>query len=172
LSLWLAYSAFSMFVVGQWEYRRNLSQATATVDDLVRARAWESRFDRQERRRAQRQKAHEGKAEPQFVHLDDEPQGQRPKSGRAWSETFGGDPSYTFWQKPAPEPEPPFDSNAPMTREAALKWLDLAADATQRQIEEAFIRLIKRYHPDIGGGSNFIARNLNEARETLLKTHQ
>jgi hypothetical protein len=155
LSLWLWFGAFSMFMVAQWEQRRNLAQSTITVDDTVRARTWEGRIDRQEERRAKRQKAHAATAEPEFVELNDPPPMPGPQDGS--------------WFRPKQEPPPPpVDDNAPMTQEAALKWLDLAPGATQAQIEEAFIRLIKRYHPDIGGGSNFIARNLNEAREVLL----
>jgi len=65
-------------------------------------------------------------------------------------------------QAPA-EPSP----NGDMSRPAALEIFDLQENATHEQIEEAYSRLIKRNHPDLGG-SNFFAKKINEARQTLL----
>jgi curved DNA-binding protein CbpA len=48
----------------------------------------------------------------------------------------------------------------------ALEILGLNAGATKQEICAAYNRLMKRVHPDVGG-SNFFAKQLNEARETL-----
>jgi DnaJ-class molecular chaperone len=48
----------------------------------------------------------------------------------------------------------------------ALEILGLKAGATKQEIRAAYTRLMKLVHPDIGG-SNFFAKQLNEARETL-----
>jgi len=48
----------------------------------------------------------------------------------------------------------------------ALGILGLKEGATEQQIRAAYNRLMKRVHPDVGG-SNFFAKQLNEARETL-----
>jgi curved DNA-binding protein CbpA len=39
--------------------------------------------------------------------------------------------------------------------------------ATEQQIRVAYNRLMKRVHPDVGG-SDFFAKQLNEARNILL----
>ena len=49
----------------------------------------------------------------------------------------------------------------------ALEILGLKAGATEQQIQAAYNRLMKRVHPDVGG-SNFFAKQLNEARDLLL----
>ena len=54
-----------------------------------------------------------------------------------------------------------------MTRQVALKVLDLGADPTRKEIIEAHRRLMGRNHPD-KGGSTLIAQQLNEAKAVLL----
>lgn len=55
-----------------------------------------------------------------------------------------------------------------MNRETALDVLGLAPDATPDQIRKAFKRLMAKVHPDKEGGSNHLAKLLNEARDVLL----
>ncbi|MGO9429261.1 DnaJ domain-containing protein [Rhodoblastus sp.] len=50
----------------------------------------------------------------------------------------------------------------------ALEILGLVEGANEEQIHAAYQRLIKRVHPDVGG-SNYFARQLNTARDVLLK---
>jgi hypothetical protein len=58
-------------------------------------------------------------------------------------------------------------SNGRITRAMALEMFDLDEGATPEQIEEAYSRVIRRVHPDVGG-SNFFSKQANVAREILL----
>ena len=55
-----------------------------------------------------------------------------------------------------------------MTLEQALEILELKPGATAADIRAAYNRLMQRVHPD-AGGSTFFAKQLNLARDTLLK---
>jgi len=55
-----------------------------------------------------------------------------------------------------------------MSEEAeALAVLDLEVGATQEQIKQAFRRLVKRHHPDVGGSASAF-RRVNEAYQRLV----
>jgi TPR repeat protein len=54
-----------------------------------------------------------------------------------------------------------------MTRQEALEVLDLTAEASNREVQASYIRLMQRIHPD-SGGSNYFAKKLNAARQILL----
>ncbi|WP_424946349.1 DnaJ domain-containing protein [Candidatus Spongiihabitans sp.] len=56
---------------------------------------------------------------------------------------------------------------AKMTREQAYKILDLPVGASQKDIIDAHRRLIQKIHPD-RGGSDFLATQINQAKDTLL----
>ena len=59
-------------------------------------------------------------------------------------------------------------SAAAMSEEAeALAVLDLEVGATQEQIKQAFRRLVKRHHPDVGGSASAF-RRVNEAYQRLV----
>lgn len=58
-------------------------------------------------------------------------------------------------------------ANGRMSRAEALSVLGLRDDASEADIRAAYKRLIQKLHPDTGG-SDWIARNLNAARDTLL----
>jgi hypothetical protein len=47
LGWWLMACSASLFLMGLWEFRRAWSQRRATTDDMVRAKAFEARVDRQ-----------------------------------------------------------------------------------------------------------------------------
>lgn len=57
-----------------------------------------------------------------------------------------------------------------MTVEEASAILDIAADASEDEIQEAYRRLIRSNHPD-QGGSRYLASQINLARDILLKHH-
>lgn len=59
---------------------------------------------------------------------------------------------------------PSFDS---MTRQEAYQILGVEPGVSQREIHEAWRRLIKGVHPD-SGGSAFLATKINTARDILL----
>jgi hypothetical protein len=59
-------------------------------------------------------------------------------------------------------PEPNMDV------QAAAQILGVAPDATEQQVQEAYLRLIRRAHPDQGGTSG-LAAQLNAARDTMLR---
>jgi TPR repeat protein len=54
-----------------------------------------------------------------------------------------------------------------MTRQEALEVLDLTDQASNREVQDSYIRLMQRIHPD-AGGSNYFAKKLNAARQVLL----
>ncbi|WP_420140504.1 molecular chaperone DnaJ [Sphingomonas sp.] len=55
-----------------------------------------------------------------------------------------------------------------MSREEACRLLDLPPDATAQEVRSAHRRLVARVHPDVGG-SNELARRVNQARDILLR---
>jgi preprotein translocase subunit Sec63 len=55
-----------------------------------------------------------------------------------------------------------------MTRNEALLVLGLGEGASEREITEAHRRLVARVHPDIPGGSTYLAAQINHARDVLL----
>lgn len=63
------------------------------------------------------------------------------------------------------EPTPPVASV--MTRSDALKILGLEEGATEEQIRQAHRALMQKLHPD-HGGNDFLAAQLNQARDVLL----
>lgn len=54
-----------------------------------------------------------------------------------------------------------------MTREEAYAVLGLKPGASEAEIQDAYRRLMRGAHPD-GGGSDWLAARLNQARDTLL----
>jgi hypothetical protein len=54
-----------------------------------------------------------------------------------------------------------------MSAAQAREILGLEAGATEKEIRSAYNRLMKRVHPDVGG-SDFFAKQLNDARDVLL----
>ena len=65
--------------------------------------------------------------------------------------------------RPAPPPRPPA-----MTRAEALQVLGLRDPATPAEIRAAWVRLMQAAHPD-RGGSGWLAAQINQARDTLLR---
>ncbi len=76
------------------------------------------------------------------------------------------DRSHPDWREVATAP-PPTRAGA-MTRGEALAVLGLAEGATEGEIRAAHRRLMRTAHPD-GGGSDWLAARLNEARDALLR---
>ena len=55
-----------------------------------------------------------------------------------------------------------------MSEEQARALLGVSADAGEEEVQEAYVRLMRRVHPDAGGASG-LAAQLNAARDRLLK---
>ena len=55
-----------------------------------------------------------------------------------------------------------------MTHEEARRLLEVPIDATTAEIRAAHRRLVARVHPDVGGSAD-LTRQVNAARDTLLK---
>lgn len=62
-------------------------------------------------------------------------------------------------------------AEAKMTTEQAQQVLGLDATATAEEIRAAHKRLINKNHPD-KGGSEYLASQINEARDVLLANHK
>ena len=56
---------------------------------------------------------------------------------------------------------------SPMTREEAHRILDLQEGATAEEIKKAHKNLVRKVHPD-QGGSDYLAQQVNQARDILL----
>ena len=54
-----------------------------------------------------------------------------------------------------------------LTRDEAYKVLGLQPGATPEAIKEAHRRLMRQFHPDVGG-SDYLAARINEAKDLLL----
>jgi hypothetical protein len=56
-----------------------------------------------------------------------------------------------------------------MTRSEALLVLGLEEGATKQEILAQYRRLITKVHPDTPGGSTYLAAQINQARDILLR---
>ena len=54
-----------------------------------------------------------------------------------------------------------------MSSEEAREILGVRFNATPEEIKTAYLHLMSKIHPD-HGGTNYLARKLNEAKEVLL----
>jgi hypothetical protein len=57
-----------------------------------------------------------------------------------------------------------------MSRQEALNILGLTETATKEDIKEAYRNLIQKLHPD-HGGSDYLAAQINQARDILIESH-
>ncbi|HEY8289769.1 MAG TPA: hypothetical protein VIG49_10905 [Acetobacteraceae bacterium] len=72
------------------------------------------------------------------------------------------------WRRPQqPNAPPPRPSTGPMTRDEAFQVLGLRPGASEADIRSAHRRLMRAAHPD-GGGSDWVAARVNQARDVLL----
>lgn len=74
---------------------------------------------------------------------------------------------FRHWLQSRPLPNTP-QANRIMKIEDAQQILGVSANATPQQIRTAHRRLIQRLHPD-HGGSAYLATQINQARDLLLR---
>ena len=60
------------------------------------------------------------------------------------------------------------DIGGVISHQRALEIMELSEGASEQDIRAAYGRLMQKVHPDLGG-SNFFAKQLNAARDVLLK---
>ena len=77
---------------------------------------------------------------------------------------FSGGPGGSGGQGPRPHPRAGPDT---MSVAQALEILDIPAGATVEMVKEAHHRLMLKVHPDVGG-SDFLAAQINRAKQVLL----
>lgn len=63
---------------------------------------------------------------------------------------------------------PPRARPGAMSRSEALEILGLKEGASREQILAAYKSLIKKVHPDVPGGSTYLAQQINRAKSVLL----
>jgi DnaJ-domain-containing protein 1 len=83
-----------------------------------------------------------------------------------------------IWQRwraaqsgPAQQPPPPRRPSSAMTVDEAWQVLGLQPGADETAIRAAHRRLMRGAHPD-GGGSDWLAARVNQARDILLNTQR
>ena len=55
--------------------------------------------------------------------------------------------------------------------EEAYEILGITADASNEEVDQAYKELIRKNHPDLGG-SEYIAKKINAAREYIIKDRE
>lgn len=77
--------------------------------------------------------------------------------------------AWSWWQEGRASPGARAASAGPrMSRAEALQVLGLHDGATEADVREAWVRLMRTAHPD-QGGSEWLATRINQARDVLLK---
>lgn len=74
---------------------------------------------------------------------------------------------YIFGKRKTEQTQRNNRSGSQMTREDALKVLDLEEGCTSEEIIQAHRKLMQKLHPD-RGGNDYLAAQVNEARNVLL----
>ena len=67
-----------------------------------------------------------------------------------------------------PRHAPPPPAVPAMDLQSAASMLGVAPDASDAEVQAAYVRLMRRVHPDAGGAAG-LAAQLNAARERMLK---
>ena len=75
---------------------------------------------------------------------------------------------WSYLRAKAGGPQMEVSQDSKMTREEALKILELSGDPSDQEIKNAHLKLMKKIHPD-QGGSGYFAAKLNQAKDVLLK---
>ena len=81
---------------------------------------------------------------------------------------------YTFklvrglFKETKPESPRASNKNTKMTKKQACEILGVEENASKKEIEASYKRLMKKNHPD-AGGSKYFATELNKAKDVLLK---
>ncbi len=83
----------------------------------------------------------------------------------AWNESQRGKQG---WKQDDGGQQKTSDSNGPMTRAKALEVLGLSEGASEQEIKGRYRSLMQKVHSDRGGGSDYFAKQLNEAKRVLL----
>lgn len=88
--------------------------------------------------------------------------------GIRWPGSEGGAGPGNQRQQQGERPGPMPPVRAAMSRDEALAVLGLSKTSAAADVNEAYKRLMKDYHPD-RGGSDYLAAKINQARDVLLQ---
>lgn len=76
--------------------------------------------------------------------------------------------AWSYWQESRGRRTRPGAPTAKMGRKEALEVLGLREGASDSDVRAAYVRLMRTAHPD-GGGTDWLAARVNQARDVLLR---
>jgi UPF0716 family protein affecting phage T7 exclusion len=170
LSLFLVFAAVAV-VIGVVSLTVGFTILVKDLRAAARRRAKQSKEERQKaaaRKRAKQQEEEEQQktAAREHARQQEEEERQRAEAARKRQREQEEAAARERARQQKEQESRRNPTQGKLSEPQALEILGLNAGATNEEIRAAYNRLMKRVHPDVGG-SNFFAKQLNEAREAL-----